>query len=108
MRLSQAITHPADLLGPAHDLRLLRPQGFATGLVASLCPGRTSTSWIAKTNFRGGLTRMALPVVRQGVTTTAHHREEGRRPVRCESARHRRVWACEFLMRAREAQHGVP
>ena len=51
-----SITHPADLLSPAHDLRLLRPQGFAAGLVASLCPGRTSTSWIAKTNFREGAT----------------------------------------------------
>ena len=43
-----SITHPADLLDLAHDLCLLRPQGSATGLVASLCPGRTSTSWITK------------------------------------------------------------
>jgi hypothetical protein len=58
-----SITHPADLLGPAHDLCLLRPQGFATGLVASLCPGRTSTSWITKTNFRGGLTPLSKVTV---------------------------------------------
>ena len=51
-----SITHPADLLGPAHDPHFLRPQGFATGLVANLCPERTSTSWIAKTNFREGAT----------------------------------------------------
>jgi len=41
------------LLGPASDLYLVRPAGFATGLVASLCPERTLTSWIAKTNFHG-------------------------------------------------------
>ena len=43
-----SITHPADLLGLAHDLHLFRPRGSATGLVASLCPGRNSTSWITK------------------------------------------------------------
>jgi len=48
-----SITHPTDLLGPASDLHLFRPTGSATRLVASLCPGRNSTSWIAKTNFRG-------------------------------------------------------
>ena len=46
-----SITHPVDLLGLAHDLHLFRPQGSATGLEANLCPERTSTSWIAKTNF---------------------------------------------------------
>ena len=39
-----SITHPADLLGPAHDPHFLRPQGFATGLVANRYPERTSTS----------------------------------------------------------------
>ena len=48
-----SITHPTVSLGPASDLCLLRPTGFTTGLVASLCPGRISTSWVAKTNFYG-------------------------------------------------------
>ena len=47
-----SITHPTDLLGPASDLHFFRPTGFATGLVASLCPERNLTSWITKTNFR--------------------------------------------------------
>jgi hypothetical protein len=48
-----SITHPTVSLGLASDLYFVRPSGSATGLVASLCPGRNSTSWIAKTNFRG-------------------------------------------------------
>jgi len=52
-----SITHPTDLLRPASDLHFFRPTSFATGLVASLCPERTRTSWIAKTNFRGMPTR---------------------------------------------------
>ena len=51
-----SMTHPTDLLHPASDLCFRRPTGFATGLVASLCPERNSTSWIASTNFRGGAT----------------------------------------------------
>jgi hypothetical protein len=43
-QLSGLNTHPTDLLGPAHDLCFLRPSGFATGLVASRYPERTSTS----------------------------------------------------------------
>jgi hypothetical protein len=48
-----SITHPTVLLGPASDFYFVQPTGSATGLVASLCPGRNSTSWIAKTNFYG-------------------------------------------------------
>jgi len=36
--LSRLDTDPADLLHPASDVCLLAPAGFATGLVASLCP----------------------------------------------------------------------
>jgi len=37
-QLSRLHTHPADSLPPASDLRLLRPTGSATGLVANLYP----------------------------------------------------------------------
>ena len=37
-QLSRLDTDPADLLHPASDVCLLAPAGFATGLVASLCP----------------------------------------------------------------------
>ena len=62
-----SITHPTVSLGPASDLCLLRPTGFTTGLVASLCPGRISTSWVAKTNFYG------VPTPRPKVTDLTWH-----------------------------------
>ena len=62
-----SITHPTVSLGPASDLCLLRPTGFTTGLVASLCPERISTSWIAKTNFYG------VPTPRPKVTDLTWH-----------------------------------
>jgi len=62
-----SITHPTVLIHPASDLCLLRPTGFTTGLVASLCPGRISTSWIAKTNFYG------VPTPRPKVTDLTWH-----------------------------------
>src|SRR5262249_38890382 len=37
-QLSRLDTDPADFLHPASDVCLLAPAGFATGLVASLCP----------------------------------------------------------------------
>ena len=37
-QLSRLDTDPADLFHPASDVRLLPPAGFATGLVARLCP----------------------------------------------------------------------
>ena len=38
-QLSRLDTDPADLLHPASDVCRLPPAGFATGLVASRCPG---------------------------------------------------------------------
>ncbi len=62
-----SITHPTVLLDPASDLCLLRPTGVTTGLEASLCPERISTSWIAKTNFYG------VPTPRPKVTDLTWH-----------------------------------
>jgi len=41
-QLSRLNTDPVDSHPPASDLRLLRPTGSATGLVASLCPRKDS------------------------------------------------------------------
>ena len=51
IQLSRLNTGPTDLLHPAPDVRLLPPAGLASGLVASLYPGRNLTSWITTANF---------------------------------------------------------
>jgi hypothetical protein len=62
-----SITHPTVLLDPASDFHFVQPAGFATGLVANLCPERNYTSWIAKTNFNG------VPTPRPKVTNLTWH-----------------------------------
>jgi hypothetical protein len=91
-QLSRLDTDPADLLPPASDVCRLAPAGFATGLVASLCPWKDLHLLDNLNRFHRGshpripsvtsLTRHDTPWLGASAAAPPHIRKEQGQPTR--------------------------